>query len=82
MCKDNNYDWYLPSLIPSHVIAPRHIYPITIIGLYCISVIGVEGGVARVLANTHGSSSVVLAATIPVHALTARLGLLGKFGQG
>ena len=69
------------SLIPSHVVSPGNVYPITVIGLYGVRVVGVEGGVARVLADTDGARPGSVPHPLPVHALTPRLGLVRQLGQ-
>ena len=69
------------SLIPSHVVSPGNVYPITVIGLYGVSVVGVQGGVPRVLAHTHGPRPTAFAA-VSVHTLTSWLALVGQLGQG
>ena len=70
------------SLIPSHVVSPGNVYPITVIGLYGVRVVGVEGGVARVLAHTDRPRPPALAGPVSVHTLTPRLALVGQLGQG
>ena len=69
------------SLIPSHVVSPGNVYPITVIGLYGVGVVGVQGGVPRVLAHTDCPRPTALAA-VSVHTLTSRLALVGQLGQG
>ena len=70
------------SLIPSHVVSPRNVYPITVIGLDGVRVVGVKGGVPRVLTDTDGPGSASLAAPVSVHTLAPRLALLRQLGQG
>ena len=69
------------SLIPSHVVSPGNVYPITVIGLYGVGVVGVQRGVPGVLAHTDGPRP-GLTAAVPVHTLTPRLALVGQLGQG
>ena len=72
------------SLIPSHVISSRNVYPITVIGLNGVGVVGVEGGVPGVLAHTDSARThtATVPDPLPVHALAPRLGLVRELGQG
>ena len=70
------------SLIPAHVVASGNVYPITVIGLDGVGVVGVQRGVPGVLADTDGPGSASLAAPVSVHTLAPRLALLRQLGQG
>ena len=72
------------SLIPSHVVSPGNVYPITVIGLYGVGVVGVQRGVPGVLAHTDSArtNTATVPDPLPVHALAPRLGLVRELGQG
>ena len=70
------------SLIPAHVVSPGNVYPITVIGLYGVGVVGVQRGVPGVLADTDGSGPDSLTAAVSVHTLTPRLALVRQLGEG
>ena len=70
------------SLIPAHVVSTGNVYPITVIGLDGVCVVGVQRGVPGVLADADGSGPATLAAPVSVHTLAPRLALLRQLGQG
>ena len=57
-------------------------HPVAGVGLDGVRGVGVEAGVARVLADAHAAAPARLAAPVPVHTPAPRLGLLGQLGQG
>ena len=58
--------------------------PVAVAGLDGVRGVGVEAGVARVLADAHAAApgQARLAAPVPVHTPAPGLGLLGQLGQG
>ena len=58
-------------------------HPVAGAGLDGVGGVGVEAGVARVLADAHAAApGPRLAAPVPVHTPAPGLGLLGQLGQG
>ena len=58
--------------------------PVAVAGLDGVRGVGVEAGVARVLADAHAAApgQARLAAPVPVHTPAPGLGLLGQLGHG